>query len=165
MLALLRYRAGIASALGAIVTIRLRPHHLLCMLTFAGKGYSPDFIANFDRITAQIASGNQTIELTFAPDDICAPLLADASYHCRNTSISERDSLAAEALTELLQEPVQPGTSLTLTTSTLDRMRHAFHSGSIRKACHGCQWSPLCDSIAANNFIDTHLLAGRPQRS
>jgi len=147
------------------VTIRLRPHHLLCMLTFAGKGYSPDFIANFDRITAQIASGTQTIEITFAPDDICAPLLAEASCHCRNTSVSERDTLAAEALSDLLQQPILPGTSLSLASATLDRMRLAFQSGTIRQACHGCQWSPLCDSIAANNFIGTHLLASRPQRS
>ena len=26
------------------MTIRLRAHHLLCLLTYAGKGYSPAFI-------------------------------------------------------------------------------------------------------------------------
>lgn len=136
------------------------------MLTFVGKGYSPQFIANFDRITQRIAAGDQITDIVFAPDDICAPLLADpgpdSACHCRNSTISERDSLAAEALTELLQQPIQPGTSLTLTNAMLDRMRLAFQSGSIRKACHGCQWSPLCDSIAANNFIDTRLLASPP---
>jgi len=144
------------------VTIRLRPHHLLCMLTFAGKGYSPEFIANFERIIDRIASGNQTVEITFAPDDICAPLLADASCHCRNTSVSTRDTLAAESLGQLLQQPIETGTHLTLTAATLDRMRHAFQQGTIRKACKGCQWVPLCDGIAASNFVDTRLLASRP---
>jgi len=144
------------------VTIRLRPHHLLCMLTFAGKGYSPDFIANFERITARIASGNQTIEITFAPDDICAPLLTDASCHCRDASVSERDTLAAESLAQLLQQPIESGTQITLTAATLDRLRQAFRAGTIRRACHGCQWVPLCDGIAASNFIDTRLLAPHP---
>lgn len=147
------------------MTIRLRPHHLLCMLTFAGKGYSPGFIANFERIAGHLASGNQTVEIVFAPDDICTPILADASCHCRNSSVSERDTLAAEALTQLLQQPVQPGARLTLTASMLDRMRSAFKSGAIRHACHGCQWVPLCSSIAAGNFISTSLLATRPPHS
>jgi hypothetical protein len=142
------------------MTIRLRPHHLLCMLTFAGKGYSPAFTANFERIIERIASGEETIEVTFAPDDICAPILADTSCHCRNASITERDTLAAQALSQLLRQPIQPGTQLTTTAAMLDTMRHAFQSGSIRSACHGCQWVPLCDSIAASNFIDTRLLAG-----
>ena len=147
------------------MTVRLRPHHLLCMLTFAGKGYSPDFIANFDRIIQRIASGNQTIEIALGPDDICAPLLADASCHCRNASVSERDTLAAESLTQLLQQPIQPGTPLALTAATLDRLRQAFRAGTIRRACHGCQWVPLCDEIAASNFVDTRLLASHPTRS
>lgn len=150
------------------MTIHLRPHHLLCMLTFAGKGYSPDFIANFDRITAQIAAGSQTpggvnVNITFAPDDICAPLLAEASCHCRNASVSERDILAAASLAQLLQQPIEPDTQLALTAATLDRMRRAFQQGTIRRACHGCQWVPLCDEIAASSFIDTHLLASRPR--
>ena len=29
------------------MTVRLRAHHLLCMLTYVGKGYSPAFCAGF----------------------------------------------------------------------------------------------------------------------
>jgi uncharacterized protein len=138
--------------------IRLRPHHLLCMLTFAGKGYSPGFVANFERIVNLIASGEHSIEVVFAPDDICAPLLADAACHCRNASVAERDRLAAEALTDLLHRPIRGGATLQLDPSTLERMRAAFQAGTIRAACKGCQWSPLCDSIATDNFIETRLL-------
>ena len=146
------------------MTIRLRPHHLLCMLTFVGEGYSPAFVANFERITQRIAAGDQTIEIVFAPDDICAPILSDPGCHCRNSTVAERDRLAAEALTELLQQPIRPNTQLTLNAAALDRMRQAFRAGTIRSACHGCQWSPLCDSIAANHFVDTRLLNDHPPR-
>ena len=32
------------------MTLALRAHHLLCMLTYAGRGYSPDFVRNFDHM-------------------------------------------------------------------------------------------------------------------
>lgn len=134
------------------------------MLTFVGKGYSALFIANFERIAQRIAAGDQIIDITFGPDDICAPILSDPACHCRNSTISERDSLAADALGDLLQQPIHPGAHITLTDATLDRLRQAFRAGTIRRACHGCQWVPLCDSIAASNFIDTRLLASRPSR-
>lgn len=144
--------------------VRLRPHHLLCMLTYAGKGYSPEFIANFDRVTSLVASGTETIQITFAPDDICSPLLTDPACHCRNQNVLDRDHLASTALSALLQTPIAENATVALTTDRLDHMRHAFQSGSIRKACEGCQWVPLCDSIASGNFIGTHLLASRAIR-
>jgi uncharacterized protein len=134
------------------------------MLTFAGKGYSPDFTANFERIAALIASGNETIEITFAPDEICAPLLADPACHCRDQSVLDRDSLAATALSDLLQTAITENTRLQLSPDTLARMRDAFRDGTIRKACEGCQWVPLCDSIAAGNFAGTCLLPSRSPR-
>ena len=142
------------------MTIRLRPHHLLCMLTFAGEGYSPEFVTNFERITHRVARGIQTIEIVFGPDDICAPILDDTSCHCLNASIRERDPLASVALADLLEEPLKEGAVFKLSRETLDRMRNAFAAGTIRKACVGCQWSPICDSIAKDNFNQTALLCG-----
>jgi len=53
--------------------VRLRAHHLLCILTFAGKGYSPAFVANMAGVVARIGAG-EPIEVVAGPDDICAPL-------------------------------------------------------------------------------------------
>lgn len=142
------------------MTIRVRPHHLLCMLTFAGKGYSPQFVTNFERIAHRIARGTQTIEIVFGPDDICAPILDDTSCHCLNASIRERDRLAAIALADLLEVPLKEGEAFKLNPERLDRMRSAFAAGTIRKACVGCQWSPICDSIAGDSFSQTALLCG-----
>lgn len=141
--------------------IRLRPHHLLCMLTYSGEGYSPEFSANFDRIASSIAAGNQTVEIVFGPDDVCAPILGDADCHCRNASVDERDRLAAEALGELLHQPLNGGAKFKITGDKLDRMREAFAKGTIRKACQGCQWSRFCDGIASGGFAGTRLLCDR----
>lgn len=130
------------------------------MLTHAGEGYSPEFNANFDRIAGFIAAGNQTIEVVFGPDDVCAPILADADCHCRNASVLERDRLAAEALSELLHQPLNGGAKLEITGDMLDGMREAFARGTIRKACQGCQWSRFCNAVAKDNFAGTRLRCG-----
>lgn len=143
------------------MTIRIRPHHLLCMLTFAGKGYSPEFVANFERVARLIASGGQTLEIVFGPDDICSAILSESECHCRNATVLERDRLAADALETLLSQPIDEHSRLQLSPKTLDQMRAAFAVGTIRKACHGCQWSPLCDSLAKDSFGESTLLRSR----
>jgi len=42
------------------VTIRLRAHHLLCILTYVGKGYTPGFTVNYDRVARRMSDGEET---------------------------------------------------------------------------------------------------------
>lgn len=53
------------------MTIRLRPHHLLCTRAFKGKGYSPAFVENMHRVIEEIKNG---ADVTLIPelDAICA---------------------------------------------------------------------------------------------
>ena len=140
------------------MSIRLRAHHLLCMLTFAGEGYSPAFTANFARIVRRIGRGEE-IELVAGPDDICAPLLTAEACHCRRASIVERDRQAAEALSHLLSRPLAPGARINLDAALLARMRAAFAAGAARKACEGCEWAGICTAIAAAGFRQVRLVA------
>lgn len=146
--------------------IRLRPHHLLCLLTYAGKGYSPAFVANFDALAARLAQEPQWIEVVCGPDAICQPLLASEDHHCTGASVAERDRLAAEDLSSLLGQTIAPGTRFALTPARIEQMRAAFAQegsggkGGIRRACSGCQWHGLCDQIAAQNFAQTRLRGG-----
>lgn len=141
------------------MTVNLRPHHLLCMLTHIGKGYSPDFTANMAVILKRIAAG-EMVEIVDGPDDICAPLctgLAGRLAHCHRKSIAERDRAAADDVGRLLSIAVRPGTRLTLDTAMIQDLRTAFAQKRIRSACEGCEWSPLCDSVAASGYADTCL--------
>ena len=140
------------------MTIRLRPHHLLCMLTFAGKGYTPAFVANFEQVASRIAAGDEAIQIVDGPDDICAPLLTESTCHCHNSSVTLRDRLAAAAISDLLFLPIDAGTHLSSAQNLLPILREAFVTGTIRQACIGCQWKPTCDVIATNGFIETRLL-------
>jgi hypothetical protein len=139
------------------MAINLRPHHLLCMLTFKGMGYTPAFVANLEQVVRRLATGTETIEIVAGPDDICTPLLCESDCHCHRASVLERDRLATQSIAALLSCPLEPGANLVLTHADLDQLRAAFAAGTIRQACTGCQWKPLCDAIAADNFTATLL--------
>ncbi|ODT65643.1 MAG: 2Fe-2S ferredoxin [Pelagibacterium sp. SCN 63-23] len=139
------------------MTIRLRPHHLLCLQTYAGKGYSAAFTANFDRLAARLAAG-EDIVIVEGPDDICAPLLGESEAHCRRDSVSERDREASRQLSELSPTPIATGTRLAIEPERLRLWRAAFARDSFRAACSGCEWHSLCGAIARDGFAGVSIL-------
>ena len=138
------------------MTIRLRAHHLLCLLTFIGKGYTPAFTANYRRIVARLNAG-EAAELVEGPDDICAPMLGEPGHHCRNASVRERDMQALADVAALLGRPLASDESFTFDPVRVAALRAAFAAGAIRTACQGCQWSGLCTDIAAGGFTGVRL--------
>ncbi|MBP1859595.1 DUF1284 domain-containing protein [Rhizobium herbae] len=133
------------------MTVRLRPHHLLCMLTFVGKGYTQAFTENYIRIAARLSEG-EDILVVEGPDDVCGPMLGEPDRHCLDGSVTERDLKASQAVEALLGMSAGPGASICPDADFLGRMRGAFRAGSIREGCARCEWSPLCTGIAASNF-------------
>ena len=79
------------------MAVPMRAHHLLCMLSYSGEGYSPAFVHGFNGIVQRLGAG-EPMELVTGPDAICAPLCNDACAHCHNASVKQRDRLAADAL-------------------------------------------------------------------
>ncbi|WP_029058347.1 DUF1284 domain-containing protein [Stappia stellulata] len=140
------------------MTIDIRPHHLLCILTYAGKGYSEEFTRNYGRIVARLNAG-ETVSIVEGPDEICAPLVdAEAEPHCLRESVTRRDADASASLARLLRRPIAVGDEILLDVPTTAALRDAFASGTVRKACDGCQWSRLCCSIARRGFRDAFLI-------
>ena len=135
----------------AVTPVRLRPHHLLCMLTFVGKGYSEAFVEGYRAIVARIGAG-AAVEIVEGPDDVCAPICGAAAAHCHRDSVRERDARAAESVAALFHLPIVPGTQILIDATRLSQLRDAFADGRLRAACAGCEWSPLCDGIASSGF-------------
>ena len=143
-------------------TVRLRPHHLLCLLTYVGRGYSPVFVANLDRVAARVAAG-APIRLVDGPDDICSPLVTARRrqpVHCHGRRVVWRDRRAARAVGRLLGRPVSPGCLLRLDGRVLRRLRRSFAARAIRSACLGCPWARLCSTVAATGFRGARLDPG-----
>lgn len=141
------------------MTVRLRAHHLLCLLTYAGKGYTPAFTANFDVIADRLDQG-EDIGIVAGSDDICEALLCEAAPHCLKESPTRRDRQAARDVTALLGTPIRPGAGLSLSRERLALMREAFSAGAIRSACAGCEWHDLCSGIASRDY-DGVRISGR----
>jgi hypothetical protein len=139
------------------VTVRLRPHHLLCMLTFVGEGYNPAFVANYRRLAGRLSAG-ETIEIVSGPDDICAPLLSDQGAHCFGTSVAGRDAAALEDIARLLGRELEAGSAIPADPALFERLRRAFSAGVTRRACAGCEWSSLCDRVAARDYAGVHVM-------
>lgn len=138
------------------MTVRLRPHHLLCILTHVGEGYSPAFTANLAVIIGRIGAGEDVV-IVDGPDEICAPLLGGSEPHCHRKSVVARDRAAADDIGELLALPLEPGTRLSLDEAVIQRFRREFAAGRIRSACGGCDWTPLCSSVAEGGYTGAFL--------
>ena len=136
------------------MTILLRPHHLLCLLTYVGEGYGDVFTRNYDAIARRLSAG-EPIMIVDGPDDVCAPLLADPDAHCRRPGVIGRDADALHDVAGILGAEV--GDVLSLDEATLQDMRAAFASGRIRHACVGCEWEVLCSTVARDGFAGTRV--------
>ncbi|WFU48356.1 DUF1284 domain-containing protein [Sinorhizobium terangae] len=141
------------------MTVRLRGHHLLCLLTFVGEGYTPSFTRNYQVVARRLSAG-EPIEIVEGPDDICAPMLGLAEAHCRNENIRGRDSRALAAVADLLGFPLGPGSVLILDDRRLQDLRGAFALGSVRGACDECEWSALCTRVARDGFAGAVVRGG-----
>lgn len=138
------------------MTIRLRPHHLLCMLTYVGKGYTAAFTTNYNIIMERLLQGEDILIIS-GPDDLCAPLLDQVAPHCFRESVIERDLLAARDISKLLACRIETGSRITLDPKILHHMRRGFANGALRTACTGCEWNALCNSVAINDYDGVHI--------
>ncbi|WP_237143433.1 DUF1284 domain-containing protein [Phyllobacterium zundukense] len=126
------------------------------MLTYVGKGYSPAFTANYDKVVARLVAG-EDIMIHEGPDDICQPLLETHEPHCLRDSIVERDAKAAHDVGQLLGQSLQAGNVIALDGLVLERFRTAFMNGATRSACTGCEWFDLCSTVSETGYLETRL--------
>lgn len=122
------------------MTIRLRGHHLLCLLGYRGKGYSDGFCANMTRVYEQLRTAPETrIELIEGPDEICAAFPADQPAHCENGSVYRKDREIAGRI----------GIAVGETRAWSDicvAVAERVQPDDIGSLCRDCRWEPygLC---------------------
>ncbi|GAB4533080.1 MAG: DUF1284 domain-containing protein [Roseibium sp.] len=138
------------------MTVSLRPHHLLCLLTYLGKGYTEAFVRNYSMIVGRLNRG-EDIRLVEGPDDICLPMLTETGCHCRNDSVRQRDAQALKAIRAVLGANRLSREVIEFDAEAAGLLRQAFADGTLRAACQGCEWHALCSRIALNEFRGCHL--------
>lgn len=120
----------------------LRAHHLMCVTTYQGKGYSPEFVANMNRLWHALRSGHYPqVEVHAVADPLCraCPNLQDPAEptSCQfQQSIGERDRRLLQAMGWHEGQVVELAKAMETILS-----RHAALLGDV---CVGCDWIAIC---------------------
>ena len=125
--------------------LRLRPHHLLCLQTFVGCGYSEEFVEHMAVVKRQLTEiPNTLITLVRGADDLCAHCPNCVEGQCTSENPALFDRLVEEklALLQLRQEPV----------TVLEGIPNALHitDNLLADCCPGCEWKGLCNSALSH---------------
>jgi len=129
--------------------LNLRPHHLLCTRAFKGKGYSPAFVENMQRVINRLKTGCD-ITLITGIDDICAPCPERIGNHCR--SESRVTGFDEAVLSQLGLE------RKTYAYTEIDRILESRLTDPVYECiCRGCEWKQT--SICCYADVQRSLLA------
>lgn len=137
--------------------IKIRGHHLLCLLCYEGRGYTPAFTENFNQIAARLNAGAPAILVT-GLDDICAALHCgdNGDYkdhaHCHKETAAARDIAAIKTINAALNTTLQTGDTIPISEDYIKTLRQSYAQETLQTACQNCEWLPTCKAIAADGF-------------
>ena len=119
--------------------IHLRPHHLLCLQAFRGKGYSESFVEKMTAVHAMLRE-NPKLEIRLAEgaDDLCAacPNLEDGVCTSKKPPVFDRNVLK-ELENRGIRESVLSGLPEEL----------GLTEELVRGCCPDCQWQEICLAV------------------
>lgn len=124
--------------------MKIRGHHLLCLLHFEGKGYNDEFVNNMFRVLYSLENGVE-FSLIIGIDDICRCCPHNELEKCGldDDSIRARDEKVIGIL-ELKEREMY----------TFKMVKEKIYSKiTLEKffdICDSCQWFYLC--LSKNNF-------------
>ena len=118
--------------------ISFRPHHFLCTLGFQGKGYSPDFVENYQHIVDAIQKDEElAIQVVACEDSICRACPHQGEKGCRvEEKIQELDARHAQILR------LKQGDLLSWAEAK-KRLKDDMTLDGFHQACSGCEWKAL----------------------
>lgn len=118
--------------------IKLRPHHLICLNLFRGKGYSDKFTINMTTVKSHIDS-HDTIHITEGKDDICShcPNSSDSGLCITESKVNKYD----DAIRKILDLKSGKDYSFTELTKMINI------SSILDEVCSDCSWNSFCKQI------------------
>ncbi len=131
--------------------IRFRPHHFLCTLCFQGKGYSPAFVVNYEKIVEQLQKNPAIpIHVVDRTDSICDPCPNRQGAHCATqekiTRLDRAHSLALD---------IQPGNTFSWEEAK-QRIATKLTLEKFHEICATCSWKDLgiCEQVISEHLQD-----------
>ena len=79
--------------------IKLRGHHIFCLLGYRGMGYSEEYVKNMTFLHQTLRDNpKQWIQLIKGPDQLCEKYPNSGEYHCQDNNIYDMDATILEKL-------------------------------------------------------------------
>ncbi len=121
--------------------IYLRPHHLICMQNFIGKGYNSEFTDNMASIISYLKNhaDEKLIKITFDEDNICAKCPNQELKKC--LKVSQRDSDYFIVLRLDLNKVYSWNDIKQFIKKYLDYK-------TFSNICSNCQWFYICNNLS-----------------
>lgn len=114
----------------------LRPHHLLCLQLYEGKGYSDAFCTKMDKVVRELLQRPQSlVRLVVGGDELCetCPHYQGAQCTLGQDNVVERDLEVLRAFS------LQPEQSIAY-AQIIARMRANLSQETFLQICAHCQW-------------------------
>lgn len=125
--------------------MRIRPHHLLCMGNYIGKGYSREFEINMSRVIAELKNRSVLTPVEGA-DDICIACPFDHRGVCETEEKVRRyDREVADRLGLVYGAEYEYEE---LARRVADEI---YMTGDLTSICGDCEWHSLCLDVIKNN--------------
>lgn len=118
---------------------KLRPHHLLCLHFFEGKGYSDKFTANMTSVKSALEQLDPWIELVRGSDIICGSCPNNINGVCSSDEKVSRYDKAVLSLCGI-------DTDCELSFSRLQSivLEKIIYPHRLEEVCGDCQWNYIC---------------------
>lgn len=143
----------------SLSTLHLRPHHLLCLQTFIGHGYSEEFVQEMTSVKRQLALDPRTpIQLVDGADMLC--------HHCPNCADGRCTSEKPALFDQLVASKIEKSEKILL-SRTIESNHGGIFSDSfmlhgipeyltlshnlLEECCPGCEWKELCGRVIDGN--------------
>ena len=117
----------------------LRPHHMLCLQFFEGKGYSDAFVDNMMKVKNKLEQKNPQVHIIESTDDICADCPHRRGKKCK-------DEEYVKGYDERVYEQVihEVGNQTTWNKISEAIKKNIIDAGKMKQVCRDCQWSEIC---------------------
>ena len=117
--------------------MKVRGHHLLCLLAYTGEGYSPSFQEQFVRMVHAYRNPETPLEVADSPDDACTACPHLAAAGCRSEVDGPEAEVASLDRQVLDALGLKPGSYSA--GEVHDRLR-ALGMDELKALCSTCSW-------------------------
>lgn len=123
------------------VELKIRPHHLLCIANFVGKGYNDEFVANLKNIIKRL-NNDECFEVVNDLDSICITCPKQNGKVCdQQFKVAKLDHKSQELLAVAIGDILSWGQVRHLIKAKLDKQNFSI-------ICSECEWVSLCEKSA-----------------